>query len=175
MRWVSFTILLLIVLALQSAAAPFVAVHTVQPDLLVIVAVYYALTARTYDALFACWVIGLAIDLTGLGFQQYSNVGVHALALGLIGAGLVKLRELFFRDSVLTQILLTFIGKWAMDAAVGLHMIFVVGLPIEFSEIATRGFHAAVYSAVLAPYGFWFLRGLRNALGLGAPERLRVR
>jgi len=175
MRWVSFAILLLVVLALQSAAAPFVAVHTVQPDFLIIVAVYYGLTARTYDALFACWIIGLAIDLTGLGFQQYSNVGIHALVLGLIGAGLVKLRELFFRDSVMTQILLTFIGKWAMDAAVGLHMILVVDLPIDFSEIATRGFHAAAYSAALAPYGFWFLRGLRNTLGLGAPERLRVR
>ncbi len=55
MHWVAFGILLYCVTAVQSAVVPLVAVHTIKPDLMMIVAVYYALTARSRDALLACW------------------------------------------------------------------------------------------------------------------------
>ena len=82
MHLIALVILVYVVTVLQSAAVPFIAVNTIRPDLLVIVAVHYALVARTYDALLACWLIGLAIDLSGISYQNHGNVGGLRIVAG---------------------------------------------------------------------------------------------
>ena len=175
MHWIALVILIYVVTALQSAAMPFIAVNTIRPDLMVIVAVHYALAARTYDALLACWLIGLAIDLSGISYQKHGNVGIHALVLGLIALPIVKMRNFIFRDSVLTQLFFTFLAKFVLDLMVGLHMMYAIGDWSRTREVVVTGFYADIYTAVLAPYGNWFLKRLRGPLGIGAPQRLRVR
>jgi len=174
MHWIAFAILTYLIVVVQAAAVPFVEVHTIRPDLLVIVAVYYALAARTYDALLACWLIGLAIDLTSLSYTEHANVGLHAFSLGLIAFVIVKLRDLTFRDSVITQLIFTFVAKLALSLLAGVYMLYVVHAPDRFGEVLVTGAYAAVYTAILAPYVHWFLRRLRNLLGIGASHRLRV-
>jgi len=175
MRWVAFAILLYIALALQSAAAPFVAVNSIRPDLIVIVAVHYALAARTYDALLACWCLGLAVDLVSISYRGHANVGLHALVLSLLAMPIVKVRSFFFRDSVFTQLVFTFLAKLALDLIVGMHMMWAVGDSSRWGEIAAAAVYSAIYTAVLAPYGHWFLRRFRGVLGIGASHTLRVR
>jgi rod shape-determining protein MreD len=175
MHWIALVILVYVVTALQSAAVPFIAVNTIRPDLMVIVAVHYALVARTYDALLACWLIGLAIDLSGISYQHHGNVGVCALSLGLIAVPIVKLRSFIFRDSVLTQLFFTFAAKFALDFLVGLHMMHSIGDWSRMREVVVKGVYAAIYTAVLAPYGNWFLKRMRGALGIGATHSLRMR
>jgi rod shape-determining protein MreD len=175
MHWIALVILMYVVTALQSAAVPFIAVNTIRPDLMVIVAVHYALAARTYDALLACWFFGLAIDLSGISYQTHGNVGIHALALGLIAVPIVKMRYFIFRDSVLTQLFFTFAAKFAMDFLVGLHMMRAIGDWSRMREVVVQGLYAAIYTAVLAPYGNWFLKRMRGALGIGVTHRLRIR
>lgn len=174
MRWVAFALLVYLVTVLQSSVVPYFAVHTIRPDLMVILAVHYALAARTHDAVIACWIIGLAIDLTSLSYPGHANVGVHALSLGMIGWLIVKLRDLTFRESVVTQLLFTFAAKFALSILVGVHMLYVLGERDRFGEILTTAAYAAVYTAILGPYGHWILRRLRNLLGIGATHRLRV-
>jgi rod shape-determining protein MreD len=175
MRWIAFVILLYVVTVLQTTVAPFIAVHTIRPDLMVIMAVHYALLVRTSDALIACWCIGIAIDLTGISYAHYSNVGINALAIGLLTIFIVNIRELTFRDSVVTQLIFTFLVKLALALMVGMHMLFVLGDWGRFGEVLTTAIWAAVYTAVLSPYGHWILRQFRGVLGIGAPHRLRVR
>lgn len=175
MRWIAFAILLYVVAVLQSTVAPYIAVHTIRPDLMVIVAVHYALLARTDDALLACWCIGMATDLTGISYAHHSNVGVNAISLSLIAICIVNLRELVFRESVVTQLILTFLTKLFLALLVGLHMLYVLGQWGRFGEILTSAVWAAVYTAILSPYVHWCLRRLRGALGIGATHRLRVR
>ncbi len=175
MHWIAFAILVYVVTLLQSSVVPFLAVHTIRPDLLVIVAVHYALAARSHDALLACWIIGLTIDLTSLSFGEHANVGQHALALGLIALIIVKIRGLTFRDSVVTQLVFTFATKLAMSVMVGAYMLYVLDAPDRFAEVLLTGTYAAVYTSVLAPYVQWFLRRLRSLLGIGTTHRLRVR
>lgn len=174
MHWVAFVILLYVVAALQSAAVPFVAVNTVRPDLMVLVAVHYALAAKQYDALLACWFTGLAVDLSGISYQNAGNVGIHALAMALIAWPIVKMRSFILRDSILTQLLFTFAAKLGLDLLVGLHMMYAIGDWSRLKEVTTAGLYAAIYTAVLAPYGHWFLKRLRGVLGIGAAHRLRV-
>lgn len=175
MHWIAFAILLYIATVLQTASIPFLAVHTVVPDLMVIVAVHYALLARPHDGMIACWCTGLAIDLAGLSYTDHSSVGVHALSLGLIGWAIIKVRELTFRENALTQVAFAFIAKLALTVFVGLHMLYVLDPWDRLQEIATMGFWAAVYTGLIAPYIHWTLRRFRAALGLGVTHRLRVR
>ncbi len=175
MHWIAFAILLYIVTVLQTTVAPFIAVHTIRPDLMVIVAVHYALLARAHDALIACWLAGLAIDLTGLSYQTHSNVGVHAFSLGLLALVIVNVRELTFRESAVTQLVLTFAAKLALAMLVGLHGLWAIGAWDRLDEIVSMAVWAAVYTAILAPYGHWILRRLRTVLGIGVTHHLRVR
>ncbi|MBN2563254.1 MAG: rod shape-determining protein MreD [Phycisphaerae bacterium] len=175
MHWIAFVILLLVVTVLQESVAPFIAVHTIRPDLMVILAVHYALAARTYDALLACWFIGLVIDLTSSSFAVGPNVGLYALSFGLVGLVIVRLRDLTFRESIVTQLFFTFAAKVIVSLLAGVYMLYVVHAPSRFGEILLTGIYAAVYTAVLAPYGHWALRRLRRPLGIGATHRLRVR
>ncbi len=177
MHWIAFTILVYVVTVLQTTLAPFIAVHTIRPDLIVIVAVHYALLARNNDALIACWLIGLAIDLTGLSYSHsgYANVGINAFCLGLLAMLIVKTRELTFRESALTQLAVTFLVKLSLGVLVGIHMLYALDQLDRLGDILTTSFWAAVYTAALAPYLNWALRRLRAPLGIGVTHRLRVR
>ncbi len=175
MRWISFVILLLFVTVLQASVAPFLAVHTIRPDLMIILAVHYALAARTNDAVLAAYFVGLAIDLTSLGFAGDANVGLHALSFGLIAFAIVKLRDLTFRESVVTQFLFTFAAKLLLSLMTGIYLSCVLDLGSGWREILVTGAYTAAYTAVLAPYGYWFMRSLRRPLGIGTTHRLRVR
>lgn len=175
MRWIAFAILLYLVTVLQTTLAPFVAVHTIRPDFMVILATHYALLARNHDAPLACWCIGLAIDLTTMSYADHANVGVHAFSLGLIGLMICKTRELTFRDSALAQLIFTFIAKLGLAGFVGLHMLYVLNAWDRTGEIVTTAIWTALYTAILAPYGHWVLRRFQGALGIGAAQRLQVR
>ncbi len=175
MRWIAFGILLYCVTVVQTTVAPMLALHGIWPDFLTIVAVYYALAAAPTDAMLACWVVGLAIDLTGASYFQHGNVGIDALSLGLISLLLVKARELTFRDSVWTALFFTFTAKLILSVLVGVHMLYVAKVPGRFGEIVTVGAYSAAYTAVLAPYGHWILRQLRGPLGVGVSYRWGVR
>ena len=175
MHWIAFAILLYVVTVLQSSGTPLIAVRSIQPDLLVIMAVHYALLARPLDAMIACWFIGFAIDLASLSFSGHSNVGVNAFTLGLIGFCIVKIRELTFRENAVTQVLFTSIAKFALSLLVGMHMLHAIDQWNRFGEILSAAIGAAIYTGILAPYAHWALRKLRAPLGLGMTHRLRVR
>jgi len=174
MHWIAFSILLYVVTVLQTTVTPFFAVHGIRPDLLVIVAAHYALTARPQDALLACWFIGLAADLTGLGFAKHASVGAHALALGLMGLLVVNVRELTFRDSVVTQLFFTLVVGAGQFLLVGLYFWYAVANRPALSAVVLSGLYSAIYTALVAPYGHWLLRRIRGQLGLGAVGRVRA-
>lgn len=175
MHWIAFAILLYLVTVLQTTVAPFIAVHTIRPDLMVIVAVHYALLARAHDALIACWFTGLAIDLTSLSYLEHSNVGVNAVSLGLLAIVIINVRELTFRESAITQLVMTFVTKLALAILVGLHGLWAVGPSIRLGDVVTHAIWAAIYTAILTPYGHWILRRFRTVLGIGVTHHLRVR
>jgi rod shape-determining protein MreD len=175
MLWIGFGVLLYCVTALQASLVPFIAIHSVRPDLMVIVAVHYCLAARPSDAMLAAWFVGLAMDLTSLSYAGSSNVGVHALSLGIIGLVIVKMRELTFRESIWTQLFFCFAAKTALELMVAGHMRLVLDTHPSWFEIVSGAVCAGLYTALLAPYGHGALRRLRGLLGLGATHTLRIR
>jgi len=174
MSWIAFGILLYLVTVVQTALVPFLAVQGVRPDLMIILAVFYALSARSADALIACWIIGLAMDLTSQSYSAAANVGVSALTLGLVSLLPVALRDLTFRDSAVTQLLFTFLVKLLAACLVGLHLVCVTDRRERLSDILWAALYAAIYTAILAPYVHGILHRLRGPLGIGTTRRLRV-
>lgn len=174
MRWIPFVILLYLGAVVQSTIAPLIEIKTIRPDLLIILAVYYALLAPRYDAMLACWCIGFLIDLTSIGYASHSNVGVHAVGLGTAGILIVGLRDYTIQDSPFTQMLYCFAAKLFVAGIMILHMVYIVDIQDVAFRFLNVGLWEAVYTGLLAPYLFWSLRKLRGTLGLGSPRRLRM-
>lgn len=174
MRWIPFIILLYVAAVLQTAVVPFFAVHGIRPDLLVVLAAHYALTAKAPDALLACWLVGLAADLTGLGFAGHSSVGLHAVAMGFAALLVVGVRDWTFRDSPVTQLLFTFLMALFQAVLVGTYLCYAATNRPAWADVLLSGIYSAAYTTILAPYGHWVLRRMRHALGLGAFGRIRV-
>jgi len=166
MNWVGFAVLVFLATVLQTSVAPFLAVHTIRPDLMVIVAVFFGLYARPADAMLGCWIIGLVIDLCSLSHPGRANVGLHALTLGLLGLFMVKTRGVTFREGMISHLIYTFIVSFLLTMALGLYLVW--DNP-DWSGMGRRtavAFYTAIYTAILAPYGHFALRRLRGLLGL---------
>ncbi len=177
MRWIPFALLLYLTAVLQTALVPFIEIQAVRPDLMVVLAVYYAMHARRYDALIACWIVGLVADLAGTSYTQagYSNLGISALTLGLIGLAIVNMRELTFRESMTSQLIITFAAKLSLNLAIGSHMLYVLNDWGRFGDVLVISLWQGIYTAAIALYGYWVLRQLRFVLGVGLADRARAR
>ncbi|MCB9857805.1 MAG: rod shape-determining protein MreD [Phycisphaerales bacterium] len=174
MRWIPFLILLYFGAVVQTTIAPVIEIHSIRPDLLIILAVYYALHAQRYDALLACWCTGFLIDLTSIGYASHSNVGVHAVGLGVAGVLIVGMRDYTIQDSPFTQMIYCFATRLFVTCIMILHLTYVLDVEGAAIRFLIIGVWEAVYTGLLAPYAFWALRRMRGALGLGPTRHLRM-
>jgi len=176
MRWVMFAILLYLIIVLQTAVAPFLAVmHVVRPDFPLLFAVYFALAAPVPDALLAACITGLAVDLSGASFAASSNIGVNALAYGFAALAIVKLRHLLFRDHAVTYLFFVLTGGFLIHLAGGLFMLYRTGQFERAPDAVQIAIYTAIYTALISPYAHWLLRRSRGVLGFGPMQTLRVR
>lgn len=174
MRWIGFLILLYVATVFQTTIAPFIEIHGVRPDVLVIVAVYYGLMAQRYDALIAAWCVGMMVDLTSLGFHSYSNVGVCAIGYSIAIMMIVGLREYTFRDTPVAQVLYCFGAKVFISGFALLHMAVIVGDSVNIGSLSALALWEAGFTAVIAPYVCWILRRMHGGLGLSAKHRVTL-
>lgn len=170
MRWIPLVVILYGAAVLQTTVVPLIEINGIRPDLLVVIAVFYALYAPRYDAMLTCWCVGLLMDLTSVSFQTHSNVGVHALAMGLVGILVVALRDYTVQDSPLTQMLYCLAARLLIVAIAVTHLVIVLDVDSVWRRFLAIGIWEAIYTGLLAPYAFWLLRKLRGTLGLG-PSR----
>jgi rod shape-determining protein MreD len=175
MHWVAFAILTYVLCAVQTTLAAFIEIHRVRPDLLILVAVFYAMMARRGDALLACWILGLAADLNGLSFHDRGAVGLHALVYGLCALLTCRLRELVFREHLFTYVVAVVAWTLIVAAAEGAHLAWTLRAGDRFSAHMIFGVYTAAYTAFLAPYAHWLLRRGRGALGLESVRAFRAR
>ena len=166
MNWVGFAVLAYLVTVIQTSVAPFLAVHTIRPDFMVIVAVFFGLYARPADAMLGCWIIGLLIDLCSLSHPVRANVGLHALVLGLLGLFMAKTRGVTFREGMVSHLIYTFVVCFLLTLTVRIHTTWDVRSASGLGRHSAVAFYTAIYTALLAPYVHFLLRRLRSVLGL---------
>lgn len=158
MRWIPFILLTYVALLAQTTGGILLAVHTdsagaVFPDLLAVMAVFIALNLRNqHEVVIGCWLLGMGLDLTSGG--QGWAVGPMAIAYSAGGFVIFKLRETFFRDSIISQTFLSAI------MALSAHVLYVTLqsiLSFGSSSLALYGQQLlqacllALYTAVAAP------------------------
>jgi len=171
MRWLNFLILLIVLLVLQVGVVRFfgLGAHRISPDLLLMSAMVIAFKAKEEQAPLACWLLGLAKDMS-----SSAALGSYAFAYGLTAIILLFLRDSFYGDHPVLVILLTFFfGLAAEHLVLGLSALRGSTNGLGYGKWLGLILLQLCLTAALAPYGYWLLMKLHRFLGL--PTRRHYR
>ena len=175
MRWPIFAVFALIGVTLETSLLGVFSLRSlgnVTPSVVACLVVFIALLAPRWTALWACWVLGLLMDLCAPPYQDTSGhvfqlIGLHAVGY-VAGCFLIlHLRTMMFRRRVVTISMLTFVCVIAVTAVAG--VVYLVrpwygqGLVdpagVGALKALLRGVGVAVYSLLLAiPVGWLLVR-----------------
>ncbi len=182
MNWIVFTITAYVLFALQAGLAPAWAFGNATPNLLLILAVFVGVSAARHATPWALLILGVLLDLQPGPLAEHGVIlGPHALGY-LVGAyAVLQLRNLLFRESLLTIVIMVFaVGGFAalIEAVVyalrGLPWMFAEPLPWSAGELLWRRFQQLLYTAVVAiPLGA-LLQLTRRAWGFNRGRKERV-
>jgi rod shape-determining protein MreD len=156
MRWVRFSIFLLIVTLLQAGLLDVFAVSSlsVKPDLLLILLVFFAVFCPTADAIITSFVIGFAADLI------WRTMGPYTISFGVFGTLLAYLnRVVVLKAKHYQAIVIFFVGLLAHLAA---HLISLVKMTPVGQDVFKMVFWTCLYSGLIGPFLFlptaWWMR-----------------
>jgi rod shape-determining protein MreD len=166
MKWLSFAILAVLTVVLQTTVVQKMAIQSIWPDWMFVLAAYYALWGPWPEAAIAAWILGLLVDL-----QSLDRIGLHAFTYGAAAWGIMRLRQVVFRDHPLTQITLTLAFTLGVQLVVGLYRQWGPGMEVSTTAWWWPALFTAVYTAACAPYLHWLLIRLNRWTGLRASRR----
>lgn len=167
MNGVVFSILAMMLLALQTTVAPRVAIYGARPDLLFVLVVFLGLYARPQQAVIAACAVGLAADLLTL-----ERFGLLAATYGLAVVLVVTIREFLFRYRSTTQFFMTFGAAVLANSAWLIYRSAAFGLP---GDGLIRGavihlFLPSLYTAAFAPILHGGLLSAGRLFGIRKPR-----
>lgn len=161
MNWVAFAVLAGLALICQTTVASALAIQTITPSWMFVLAMFYALWGPWPDAAIAAWILGLLADLPA------SPIGLHAFTYGGAAWAVLRIRQVLFRDHALTQFILTFVFMLAIQVLVGLYLCWDAGRAVNWGGLGWRALLTAVYTAAWAPYMHWLFIRLERWTGIG--------
>lgn len=179
MRWIRFIILVYLVILVQVSLAGLVTVATplgrVKVDFAAVAAVFVAFYARQgIDAMLACWILGLAVDLTtGGGLAGSPVVGPMALGYAILGGMLWRVRDAFFRDRALTQAFLTALFCLAAQCFWITAQSLRMGVWRDYGSMLLQAIAVAVFTALMTPLVQFVLQRTARWIFLPAGNRSR--
>ena len=158
MRWLVTAVLILVMLVVQTAAAPYISWLGARPDILLIFIVQLALVTPHLEGVICAWGVGLLIDL-----HDGNMPGVVALTYTVVAFGLFRIRSEVFAGHILTRVILVVIAGFLTQLAVMFSQI-ILGHPLHFvlfwrTALLSVGYTAAV-AVVLLPLFLMLLRRL---------------
>ena len=122
MRWISIIVLAIVVLTIQSALVPRIAVFGARPDLILLVAVFFAMHAPWRDAILAAWILGAVADL--MTIERFGLLSAtYAVAALLVASA----RDYLFRYNAFSQ----FVVTACAGSFVGLMLLAYPNQPLE--------------------------------------------
>jgi len=167
-RWSVFAIAAFIVIALQVSVREAFTLRTIgsiSPDLVACLAAFVALFASRPAALWACWILGLAMDLApAAGPTEWRIIGPHALGYVFGGYVALHLRGMVFRRRAVTTGFITFLFLLASGLVATLLLsirhIYLPDTPLHGSPLGELWLRikVALYSGLVGiPFG-WLLQ-----------------
>lgn len=162
--WLGFLILAFITVCVQTAFAPHVEIMHTRPDLMLLLVVFYGIHARGTDGLLTAWVAGLFTDLC-----TQEPLGLFCVLYSLVALVLMQVRELVFRDHLMTHVVLTFVFALAVKLVLAFYVRWRYPLVSSENPIFIRALVSALYTTALAPLVQYPLIRFQRALALRAP------
>jgi rod shape-determining protein MreD len=166
MNWFGYILFAGLMLILQSAAAPYVAIFGVRPDLLLVTAVFLGLFGRPREAIIGAWLLGAGADLLTV-----EHFGLLSLSYLLVTLSVSSIRLYVFRAEAMTQLVVTMVAAITVNLA---WLCYRHGM-YETSESILHGLGTSVllrsfYTAALAPPCVAVLRRIAPVLGMPKPR-----
>jgi rod shape-determining protein MreD len=174
MRWAVFAIFAFLALALEISLRNVLrldSLYGVSPSFVACLATFVAIFAQRLTALWACWILGVFMDLLPRGDASHVFlIGPNALGYVFGGYILLLLRTMVFRRQLLTMGALGFV--FVMASSIVTVMLLTVrhwypetqALPVHYSGMRDLTFRAleALYTGVIAavPVGWILLLSL---------------
>ncbi|HHH76591.1 MAG TPA: hypothetical protein ENL03_06170 [Phycisphaerae bacterium] len=168
MRWGLFIILAWLVILMQITILgliriPIESLGVIMPDLMAGLAVFVVLRGkRLANVLIAVWILGLIVDLTNSsGAGQETVLGPMPIAYVLSAWIIFQAREVFFREWIITQVLLAF--AFTLLA----HLVWVTWQCLaardattwqDFGHLIVQAGLLAAYTAVITPVMYMLLK-----------------
>lgn len=166
MRWLSFFILAVVVLTLQSALLPRIELFGARPDLILVVTVFFAMHAGRRDAVLAAWLLGMLADL-----MTIERFGLLSLSYALIAMTVTSARDFLFRYNAFSQLVVTA----AASLLIGVGWLFYRRLLFDpggalVGDIAVTLILTPIYTGLAAPPIHGAMLVLRRSFGLTPPR-----
>lgn len=170
MRWLTFSILACVAIVLQTALSWRLQLGPIRPEWVIVLAGFYALHAPASEAVTAGWILGLVLDLS-----SDARLGLFALSFAVAALVVVRFREVFFRNHVLSHASVTFAFAGIVHGIVGIYrMRAFPGIGSGWSVMVWEPMLTALYAAAWAVPAFYLLRGLSPWMGLRLGRARRV-
>ena len=99
------------------------------------------------DAALAGWALGFGLDLTLSG----EGMGLSALLYALAAGGVFKVREAFFREKIVTQMVLGFGFCLFVYEVWAAYAVLRAGGPVEYWRAAVQALGLSAYTALMTP------------------------
>lgn len=160
-RWVWIALIGYAAVAAQNTLCGFMAVGRVAPDLVLAVAIFLALVAPTYPALYAAWGLGLARDMTSGG-----PLGAWALLFLLAAAGVILCRRHFYIEKAPARLAVSVLAAVAVNAAYLAAEGATSGRRVPLGAGALQVLGRSLYTGAAAAVVAWLLGHWRRRLGL---------
>jgi len=168
MKWLPFIILAIVTLICQTTIVPAMAIYSVWPNWMFVLAVHYALWGPWPDVAIGAWLLGLGVDLQTAGDTEH--IGLYAFLFGGAAWAIIRVRKVFFSEHALTQILVT--GAFALAIELLVEVYRQWGAGVSKATILWPACFTALYTAAWAPYLHWMLIRLRRWTGLPPAQKL---
>ena len=143
MRWFRFAALTLVITILQ---ASLINSMPINPNLLVVLMVFFAIFADSKEAIITSFSIGLAADLIGPG------MGTLILSFGLTGSLLAYLNRTVAIRKMTLQAAAIFVVS--ITIAFAAHFLIMIKSQITPENIYTSVIAPAIYSGIIGPFLF---------------------
>jgi len=173
MKWLPFIILAAAFLVCQTTIAPLMAIRSIWPNWMFILAVHYSLWGPWPDAAIGAWILGLCVDLQTL--RQPGGLGLYAFMFGAAAYAIIHMRQVFFREHPLTQLLITLVFSMIVELVVEGYRAWGLVESVSRGGIFWSSLFTALYTAALAPYLHWPLDYLGRWTGLRTAGQSRDR
>ena len=166
MRWLSFSILAVVVLTLQSALIPRIELFGARPDLILVVTVFFAMHAGRRHAVLVAWLLGMTADL-----MTIERFGLLALSYALIAMTVASVRDFLFRYNAFSQIVVTAAASLLIGAGWLFYrrVLFDPGVALVGDMVVTL-ILTPIYTGLTAPPIHGIMLALLRAFGLTPPR-----